>query len=296
MASTSRTRFAAAVDAAAPREGHNPTLHPRVAAYRHSAAQPPTPTMYAASLVFVAQGEKRGYLGNRVLDYSAGQYLVVTAPTPMLCEITPDRGAVLALAIDIDLVMLRELVAEVGAEPSGEPCDPAAAIAHPNTPELEAIAIRLVGYLADPVRARVLAPQAIRELIFEALHGPNRDRLIALAATRGSAAHLAGVIRYMNQHYTRPLRIEALARMARMSTPTFHERFKAVTACSPLQYLKAIRLNRARLLLTETGTTAKHASVSVGYQSESQFSREYRRLFGSPPMASIRAGRDTVAP
>lgn len=134
--------------------------------------------------------------------------------------------------------------------------------------------------LGDPRRTRALARQTVRELLFHVLDGPFGDTLRSVA--HGPMGRLDHVLRHMNQSYRERLPVEELARLAHMSVPTFHTHFKAVTATSPLQYLKAIRLTRARQLL-QAGDAVKSVAHLVGYESESQFSREYRRYFGSAP-------------
>jgi transcriptional regulator GlxA family with amidase domain len=146
--------------------------------------------------------------------------------------------------------------------------------------DLEAAGARLLACLTDERRTRALARQTIREMLYLVLEGPYGDSLRALA--EGSVGQLAHVLRHMSTRYAERLSVGVLAEMAHMSIPTFHQHFKAMTATSPLQYMKSLRLTQARQML-QTGARVKAVAHDVGYESESQFSREYRRFFGFPP-------------
>jgi AraC-like DNA-binding protein len=289
--------LAARIAALAVAEGANATRHPGVTVYRVSESQPPIPTLYAASLIIVGQGVKRGYLGNKTYEYNAGNYLQMTSPMPMLCEIVAaSREPVLTVAIEIDLGILRQLILELEDVRPRRALDlgPGVHVA-PLTAPLESAAARLLDYLTDASAARVLAPQTIREILFHALHGPTADALRNLASTNSRAAQLSRVLRHMNEHFATPTRVEDLARMAHMSVPTFHENFRAVTFTTPLQYLKAIRLTKARHLMLQSALAANLAARAVGYESESQFSREFRRFFGRSPVAEVEKTRRSMA-
>jgi AraC-like DNA-binding protein len=267
-------------------EGPNATRHPGVTVYRISTPQPPIPTLYEASIIIVGQGVKRGHLGGDVFTYDAGHYLVMTSPMPMLCEIAVKTGEpVLTVAVEIDTAMLTEMVSAM-ADAVPVPVAPSRGVfATKLTAEVEDAAARLLDYLADPHASRLLASHTIREILFHVLQGPKADALWAVAFGHHRGGQIGRVIHYMNEHFAESLDVTALARMAHMSVATFHAHFKAVTSTSPLQYLKTVRLTRARLLMLQSGLTANEAAMNVGYQSESQFSREFRRFFGAPPHA-----------
>jgi AraC-like DNA-binding protein len=279
MASNS---LAPGIDLLAEREGRNETRHPGVAVYRVSAPEAPTPTLYAASMILVGSGRKRGYLGDDTFVYDPRNYLTVTSPLPMICQtLASAENPMLTLVVEIDLELLRELLLDVDDGRFFEDAPPSRSVFRAKlTPELEGAGVRLLACLRDDRTTRALARQTIREMIFHVLSGPYGDALRSLA--RGPTSQLSRVMRHMNERYADRIRVEELARLAHMSVPTFHHHFKSMTSTSPLQYLKAIRLTRAKQML-QAGAPAKSAARDVGYESESQFSREFRRFFGASP-------------
>lgn len=283
-AARSSNALAAGIAALARQEGCNGTRYPGLVVYRLTVAEPPTPTLYPSSLILVGAGEKHAILGGETFVYNADHYLVVTAPLPMLCRtIASADKPVLTLVIEIELALLRELLLEVNAPPAPQPARSARSVFRaPLPPDLEDAGARLLACLRDEQRTRVLARQTIREMLYLVLDGPYGDPLRALA--EGPASQLAHVLRNMNARFVERVSIGDLAQMAHMSVPTFHQHFKAMTGTSPLQYMKALRLTRARQML-QGGGMVKAVAHDVGYESESQFSREYRRFFGSPPSA-----------
>jgi AraC-like DNA-binding protein len=274
--------LAAGIAALAREEGCNSTRYPGVLVFRITAPEAPTATFYPAALILVGAGEKQGTLRDEIFAYNADHYLVVTSPLPMLCKtIASTRQPLLSLGVEIELAMLRELLLEMS-----EPLSPAGARSFrpvfraPLPRELEDAGARLLSCLTDERRTRALARQTIREMLYLVLEGPYGDSLRALA--EGPVGQLAHVLRHMSTRYTERLTVGALAEMAHMSIPTFHQHFKAMTATSPLQYMKSLRLTHARQML-QAGGRVKAVAYDVGYESESQFSREYRRFFGFPP-------------
>lgn len=289
----SRNRLAPVLDALATCEGPNATPDRRVIVYRVSASEPPTPTLYAASLIFVGQGSKRGLLAGETYEYDAEHCLLVASPLPMLCGVAVRGEPVLTAAVAIDLEALEDLVSSLDPRESRRAQEVSARGVHlaPLDPPLEEAMCRLLRQLREPETARVLAPATIREVYFHFLRGPCGAALQGLASQDDPIRQMDRVMRHMTKHFAEPMAIEALARLARMSVPTFHQHFKKVTSTSPLQYLKAVRLTRARLLMLQQGVSAKVAAHEVGYSSESQFSREFRRFFGAPPAASVATER-----
>lgn len=285
----SRNSLAPGIAALAPAEGCNETRYPGVSVYRVSAAEVPTPTLYQASVILLGAGEKQGTLGDETFTYDARQYLVVTSPLPMVCRTLASPAAPLfSMVVGIDQEQLRELLLDLDELPSPKPMRPPRAVYRaPLTPELEHAGGRLLACLRDDRRTRALARPTVREILFHVLAGPFGATLRALA--EGPTGQMAQVLRYMNARFAQHHSIADLAQMAHMSIPTFHQHFKAMTASSPLQYLKAIRLTRARQML-RAGGSVKGVAHDVGYASESQFSREYRRFFGAAPSESIDRG------
>ena len=280
-----RNSLAAGIALLTPQEGGNETRYPGVSLYRFTVPEPPTRYVYPSSLVLVGAGRKQVSLGNKTLPYDAGHYLVVTSPMPILCRtIASADEPVLSMVVEIELALLREIVLEFERSPRAAVGRSTHTVFYAPLPRgLEDAAARLLACLADERRTRALARQTIREMLFLALDGPQGDSLRALA--EGPASQLADVVREMNARFAERMAIGELAQMAHMSVPTFHQHFKAMTGTSPLQYMKAVRLIRARQMLLGGGMV-KTVARDVGYESETQFSREYRRFFGSPPSAS----------
>jgi len=293
---TSRPRssnsLAPGISAFAKKEGCTPTRIPGVVMWRMTAGEPPTPTLYAASLVLVGSGEKRATFVDDVLTYDTERALVVTSPLPMLCQTLASAARpVLTLVVPIDFVTLRELVEELAPRAKAQGVLSPTAFCVPLSDELEAAGARLLRHLARGARADEFVRNAIREMLFLILETPRGEWL--RSAAEGESGRLSHVLREMNDNFTRRMTVQQLARRASMSVPTFHVRFKAATGSTPLRYIKALRLTRARQMLTE-GAFVKTVAREVGYESESQFSREYRRFFGSTPSSSsarLRRGR-----
>jgi len=163
--------------------------------------------------------------------------------------------------------------------------------ASPLTQPLRDAAVRLLDCLKSPTDAKVLGPQFVREIVCRVLQGERGEALRALAATYTHFGRISRVLDHLHRNYAEAIDVESLARQAKMSPSTFHQRFKAVTALSPLQYLKSVRLGKARLLMIQDGCTASAAAYAVGYESAPQFSREYKRLFGVSPGQDARLAR-----
>lgn len=276
--------LAAPIAALAAREGANQTRCPGALVWRLLQSEQPTSTLYPASVIFVGSGEKRGLLGDEVIVYDPQHYLVVLSPMPMICEtIASPAAPVLTFAVEIDLALLRELLADLEPHAYVETRKAMrGAFRAPLTAELEATVARFLACLGHDRSARALARPILREVLFHVLEGPHGDALRSLASAHGPTSQLSRVMRHIAEHYAERLPTEALARLAHMSVPTFHQHFKAMTSTSPLQYVKGIRLTRARQLLL-AGSSAKQAARDVGYDSESQFSREFLRCFGVRP-------------
>lgn len=248
-------------------------------------AHPPTPTLYSASLILVGSGEKQATLREQTFAYDADHLLVVTSPLPMLCRtIASPTNPVLTMVVEIDVALLREVILEVPASSPPRSAAPTRTVFRVAlSPELEDAGARLLFHLGDDRRTKVLARQTIREMLFLVLETSEGDSLRAVA--EGAVSHVSHVLRHMNANFASRMKVEDLARLARTSVPTFHQHFKAMTGTSPLKYMKTLRLTRARQRLGE-GAMVKAVAHEVGYESESQFSREYRRLFGAPPSSA----------
>ncbi|NRB54473.1 MAG: AraC family transcriptional regulator [Salinicola sp.] len=245
---------------------------------------PRTPLIYEPGLFIIAQGDKIGYLEDRVIHYGPGNYLVQAMPLPFECEtLARPEAPLLGLSIDVDPLTLSELVHHLPApaDSHGRSPEPMAAVSI-DAPMAEAVQ-RLADCLQDESTSRALGAGRVREVLFAALNGPQGQSLRQLVQQQGHYARIAESLNYLHRHFALPLTVETLAERANMSASHFHHHFKRVTQLSPVQYLKRVRLLRARVLLGQQRINVARAAVDVGYRSTSQFSREYKRYFGVSP-------------
>lgn len=279
------------------REGESPSALPGVTFLRHSRSQPRAPAIYQPGVVILGQGRKRGYLGPEVYGYDADNYLVLAVPLPAECEvIASPREPMISMRLDVDAAMVAELLLAMGDnEPRAFPLPKGGIAPTPLTAEVREAATRFVRALASPMDSRVLAPALARELLYRVLLDAQGGLLRALASRHGDFARIADLLRHMHANYTTPLEIDELASQAGMSPATLHRHFKAVTATSPMQYMKALRLHKARMLLVADGIGVALAASRVGYVSPSQFSREYKRFFKTSPAADAARWRASNA-
>lgn len=261
-------------------------------------AQPgaPLPALYEPGLVLVVQGRKVATLGTQRLVYDPLHCLVVGVtmlPVAQVIEASPERPY-LCMRLQVDAREIGALVLEsAGARPAAAPVS-GLQVAR-TSPELLDAALRLLRLLKTPQDAAVLAPLIQREIFYRVLTGELGARLRELSVTDSHAQRIARAIDLLKHRFTESLRVEDVAQAAAMSPSTFHQHFKQLTAMSPLQYQKQPRLHHARQLMLGQGLDAAVAGHRVGYESPSQFSREYRRLFGAPPRAEVRQTQAAVA-
>ncbi|MEK8051175.1 AraC family transcriptional regulator [Ideonella sp. DXS22W] len=288
----------------APVDGHHATAVPGLMLIRASAPAQPLPTVYEPGLVVVLQGRKQALLGQQVLRYDPLHCLVVSVkmlPAGQITEASPE-APYLCLRLGLDTQALSALLLELGpagttpaaASASAAPASSATCglnVARVSPPLLDAV-LRLLHLLDTPEHLRVLAPLAMREILYRVLVGELGGPLRQLALADGHGQRIARAIGLLERRFDQPVRIDELAAAAHMSPSSLHLRFKQVTAMSPLQYQKQLRLHQARRLMLAEGLDAAAAAHRVGYESASQFSREYRRLFGAPPRAEIAQLRD----
>lgn len=276
-----------------PSDGLHESAVPGLALIQASEPSQPLPTVYHPSLCVVVQGRKRALLADDVYLYDPLNYLVVSMTLPMVGQIIEAsvERPYLCLRIDIDATLINELLVQLGPSvPGGAPAERALYLARTSAPLLDAV-LRLVRLLDTPDEAAVLAPLALREIHYRVLVGELGQRLRELCEVEGPSQRIARAIELLKTRYAEPLRIEDLAAAAHMSASSLHQRFKAATAMSPLQFQKQLRLQEARRLMLMDGMEAASAGHRVGYESPSQFSREYRRLFGAPPKREVDAMR-----
>lgn len=261
-------------------------------------AQPgaPLPALYEPGLVLVVQGRKVATLGTQRLVYDPLHCLVVGVtmlPVAQVIEASPERPY-LCMRLQVDAREIGALVLEsAGARPAAAPVS-GLQVAR-TSPELLDAALRLLRLLKTPQDAAVLAPLIQREIFYRVLTGELGARLRELSVTDSHVQRIARAIDLLKHRFAEPLRVEDVAQAAAMSPSTFHQHFKQLTAMSPLQYQKQLRLHHARQLMLGQGLDAAVAGHRVGYESPSQFSREYRRLFGAPPRAEVRQTQAAVA-
>ncbi len=287
-------RLATLLDALARQEGPNPTSLPGVKLFRITQPLPRHAAVYEPWIIIVARGSKRVYFGGDVYVYDADHYLVTAVPMPIECEAphASPQDPILLLAIGVDPAMIGEVLLEMDGESPTTPSVPRGLYVSPLTRPLQDAAVRLLDSLQSPADCRVLGPLCVREIVYRVLRTKGGDALRALAMRDTHFAQVSRVLDHLHRNYTDPIKIESLARQARMSPSTFYQKFKAVTTMSPLQYVKSVRLGKARLLMLQEGRTASAAAFAVGYESAPQFSREYKRQFGVSPGQDARLKRD----
>jgi AraC-like DNA-binding protein len=265
--------------------GIHDSLLDRVALIRSEQPSCRLHTVYNPSLCIVAQGAKRSIAGDSVLAYGPGQYLTVSVDLPVIGEVVAASRSkpYLCLKLSLDCTQISDLLlgARLPAPAEKEP-DLGLAVSV-LTPELLDAAVRLLGLLDRPSAIPTLAPLYERELLYFLLAGEQGDRLRQIARAEGRTAQVVKAVRWIAARFRESIAVEDAAAVAGMSPSSFHEHFKAVTAHSPLQYQKLLRLQEARRLLVSMGGDAASAAFAVGYSSPQQFSREYARLFGAPP-------------
>jgi AraC-like DNA-binding protein len=246
------------------------------------------PVIYEPAIMIIAQGRKIGYVGGKPYTYDANNYLVVPVPMPFQCTTEATAGKpLLGVSIRVDPVMVGELLLEM-EDDVAVPGVTRGIYATPMTSELTRATIRLVECLqSPPAERRILGRPIVREILYRVLCGNQSGALRALAIRNSHFAQISKVLRRMQIEYASPVDVEKLAREIGMSLSTFHASFKAITSTSPLQYLKSIRLHQARLLMIQDGHTASSAAGQVGYESASQFSREFKRFFGCAPVEEV---------
>ncbi|MFB9660003.1 AraC family transcriptional regulator N-terminal domain-containing protein [Glycomyces mayteni] len=251
-----------------------------------TASAPPATYPTGTCLALITQGAKRIALGDRSFDYRAGQYLVASVDLPVTGQFVEASRAV--PAVGFGLALRPSAIAALLLEhadalpPSGGGAPPGLAVSDAS-PELIDAAVRMVRLLERPRDRPVLAPMIEREILWLLMTGEQGAAVRQLGLGDSSLAHVGRVARWIREHHAERLRVEDLARMARLSTSAFHRSFRAVTTMTPIQFQKQIRLDQARLMLATRDADIARTGLAVGYDSPSQFSRDYRRRFGSPP-------------
>ncbi|MFJ3461942.1 AraC family transcriptional regulator N-terminal domain-containing protein [Achromobacter spanius] len=292
----------ALIDRLAPNEGYSLSALDGVRFMRSDRPLGRTPVLYEPGIVIVCQGRKLGFLGDETYVYDAQHFLVLSVPLPFSTETQASKEEpMLAVSIRMDLATVADLVVAIDNR-SGEGLEAAAGkgagaqngdaplgiASTPLSNELADATVRLLRALCNPLDAEILGPALVREICFRVLSGEQGGALRAALAHPGRFGRVARALRRIHTDYSQPLDVTHLAQEAGMSVPAFHVNFKAVTQTSPIQYIKSTRLHQARLMMIRDGLTAASASARVGYESASQFSREFKRFFGRTPVEEVR--------
>jgi len=285
-----RTELADLVLRHVPGEGLHASAIPKLDLIRgDQPAEHSTPALYEPSLCLIAQGRKQACLGQEIYFYDPLHYLIASVSLPIsgrVIQASPEEPY-LCVRLALDLAQITELIAETGIpQPPRSQSSRGLFVERVDSSLLDAMS-RLLRLLETPADAPTLAPLIIREIYYRLLRSPQGARLQEIAIVDSQAHRIARAIEWLNQHYHKPLRIDELAQVVNLSSSTLHHRFKSVTAMSPLQYQKQLRLQEARRLMITEGLDASAAGYRVGYESASQFSREYSRQFGAPPLRDL---------
>lgn len=252
----------------------------------------PTPMargVHKPAMCIIAQGRKEVTLAGESFVYDALNFLVVSVTLPItggVTEACPEKPY-LCLRVDLDPAEITRMISDAG--PVGLPARPASRGMYVDRIDASLLdtVLRLTRLLDTPRDIAMLAPLALREIYYRLLHSQQGQQLIEIAMADSQSHRITRAVEWLNCNFDQPLRIEDLARVANLSVSALHHRFKAVTAMSPLQYQKQLRLQEAQRLMMSEGLEVAAAGYRVGYESPSQFSREYRRLFGAPPLKDL---------
>jgi len=252
--------------------------------------------LYDPGIVILCQGRKRGYLGDDVYVYDAQHYLVVSVPVPFTMETDASEAQpMLAVYMRLDLQMASELILQMDEALGPSDAQPKGMYASPMDDLLRASTLRFLEAMSSPGEAQILGPSLVREIYYRILTGEQGGSMRAALNRQGHFGKVTRAIRKIHSCYQERLDVVSLAQEASMSVPNFHLHFRSVTDSSPMQYLKSTRLHQARLLMLRNAMTASTAAFNVGYESASQFSREFKRFFGRTPQAEIEWMKATYA-
>jgi len=274
------------------------TAIPGVTILRSDHERRPNHMIFKPALCIVVQGAKRSIFGDQRLDYRAGQALLVSVEMPAvgrILEASPTQPF-LGLVVELDLGVLRDVVDGLDVVPPATGDVRGGVFVTDFDGPLSDCALRLVRLLDTPRAIRQLYPATMREICYWLVAGPYGGDVIKLTLANGHDARLVRAIHALRARFAEPVRIEALAAIARLSPSAFHRQFKAMTSLTPLQYQKQLRLIEARRLMASGEVNVETAAFQVGYVSPSQFSREYARMFGKPPRRDVALLRSTSHP
>jgi AraC-like DNA-binding protein len=272
------------------------TAIPGLILARRDKPSEPISLLYEPRICVIAQGAKRVQLGDDAYVYDTQHFLLTSVDLPTFVQVikaSPEKPY-LGLVLNIDQREISQLMVDSNLPPPRPQQTSRGMATGEVTLPLLAAFQRLIDLLDEPKDIPILAPIIEREIFYRLLVGDQGARLRQIAVVGSQSQQIARAIDWLKGNFTRPLRIDDLAAQVNMSTSTFHHHFRAVTAMSPLQYQKWLRLNEARRLMLTEKQDATTAAFQVGYESPSQFSREYGRLFGAPPLRDITSLRQTT--
>lgn len=268
-------------------DGCNRTFLKHVTLYQAQKPYPRMPLIYDQCLCFVAQGHKIGHLSDKTLIYDKQNYLVVPTIVPFECETdgTPENPFY-AITISIDYVVIQQIMEQVGerySKASENLAPQPGAYLEKTTPQIIDPLLRLLSCLQTEGEAEILGKQILREIYYRVLLSNNGHILASAARGESAYARISQILKLIHENFDGPLDVTKMAEMANMSVRSFHNHFKTATTYTPVQYLKRIRLEKARQYIVTQGLQASVTAHMVGYESPSQFSREFKRHFGYPP-------------
>lgn len=255
-----------------------------VYAFRRDSPYKMKPQLYNPQIIILAQGQKNIYLGDKTYIYNTDKYYVQTVPLPVVCEaIIEENKPMLGIVLQIDPKIVGEIMYEMESEPhTSSKIENSLYDAKISENLMESI-VRLMSSIKNVNERRVLGPMYLKEIFFKIMTGENGEIIRELATNNRGFYQISRIIRKIHENYSKSFDVKDLAKEAGMSVTAFHTTFKGMTSSSPLQYIKNIRLHKAKELIQQEGEMVNRAAMIVGYESPSQFSREYKRFFGIPP-------------
>ena len=278
-------------------DGIETTAVPGLGLYRKSAPTQCTSAAYEPALIVFVQGEKRINVGGTTLEVNESTFLLTSIDMPVVSQVTKAslEEPILAMMLKLEMPAVREILSQEEFHVSAAVSGTRGMAVGESSVELLDACSRLLDLLDAPQDIPFLSNLIQREVIYRLLRGPRGENLRAIATLGEQSNRTAKAVAWLRENYAKPLRVEDLASVAQMGVSTLHHHFRTLTAMSPLQYQKQLRLHTARVRMLTDGMDAASAAFEVGYESPSQFSREYSRFFGQPPMRDIKARQMTGA-
>lgn len=277
-------KLIAAVQALTPQEGYSRTAISEVKLLRVDEAMSHTPVLYEPCIVIVLQGRKVAIVGGQEYIYDPQHYLVLSVPLPFTSEtVASPESPLLALSISLNLTTIAEILCHLDVDDE-KAARSVTLQSSPLEDDLGSALLRLITAASDANEAKIIGPGLLKEFYYRVLIGEQGKAMRAALSNRGHFGQIANAIRTIHTGFNYHIDVSSLAKQAGMSAPAFHLHFKSYTGTTPIQYLKSTRLHQARFLMVKGGVTAADASARVGYESPSQFNREFKRFFGHSPL------------